>query len=237
MNNNIKKIIDNSKYSYEYDGFPVRTKSLVDKHSLVLFGLKSQGVIGFIDRCIEDGAGWKQIANAIGWIGTTAFESYYNQKYKELFEINNIRMIDPNDDLTEGFLLFKDKKLNIVKKSVFRKDASIFESHKFRNIQFLNRDKEISKDNTSLDCDFYMKEDNPFSNMCFHTTMKKNNHTKTITSNFDNFPILINEILNYQDNGYYRATDIYFDFLETDNDIKASVGKSNLTKYYSIGLK
>lgn len=220
------------------NGFPVRSQpSETDKEGIkIAFGLHGQNVFEFTERLLEDGSGWNQIAKAIGWVGFAVFKSYYTEKYLELFDSKGVMLVNPNEDLNEGWLKInpETKLLEEIKKEEAENTEYTSWSNVIRNVQFLVRrkSKEIFEESDKkIDIDFNMELEGSGQTVCFHVWVNEDNDKKLLKAN--DLQDLMATLILKQDNGVERLSPVYFDIIEGVDDKDKKIISKEAVEFYS----
>lgn len=225
------------------NGFPVRTQpSERDKEGIhISFGLHGQDVFDYTERLLADGAGWNQIAKAIGWIGFGVFKSYYTEKHLELFDSKGVFLLSPNADLREGCLKInkKTKLLEVVTAEEAEKTEYTSLSNVIRNVQFLvgRKSKEIFENSDKkIDVDFNMELEGEGKTVCYHVWIDNSGVKELLKSNC--LQDLMSTLILMQKDNTERISPVYFDILQgVDDGCKKVISRESIEFYQEFGFK
>ena len=207
------------------NGFPLYKiapyKEERDKKMVAMFGIESQGRYKFIERALKNGAGWGQIAEMVGWMASSIISSYYMAKYKTLFSDMGLLMVDLNEDKNKGWVTSDNTTgiLTLNESSEFT-SGSFFDD-KIRSIQFMINDKEkYDKSNKKVPI-LNIERTGELTGMTYHVKMKKESGEITISRNILNDLIL--KIIEFQEEGYERISNIFFDEIIAPEEEKIAI--------------
>lgn len=219
--------------SYDQEGFPVRSKPKGEKGISIAFGVNGQGLTSFIQRCIEDKAGWSEIAQTVGWIDYALFRSFYANKYKEEFEKLGIGLLDKNEVKFKGRLIFNQltKKIEIIEESEVMKDCNPLKIPQwndyilFHDFKRLMTEDKLSK---TYSFDFHNVQKSQFSKICFHAFTKDKKFLDEPNEGLikgNTILELLEVLIDQYNNGQVLVSDIFFDDPDIDDDLKKQVNK------------
>ncbi len=222
-----------------FNGLPAREPPIKDDPNKdkiqIAFGLEAQGQDLYVERLLNTGCGWNQIGKAIGWIGFGAFKSYYNLKYRKLFDENGIFLTDPNQGLREGdwYYNLEERKID---QSLITEDVSYQPlRNEILNIPIFVKDEEkFEKMNKSIDLYFETDLEKESDLLTFHTTMSKDGQETMLFGK--NLQDLIVSILEHKEGGYERVTEVFYDIASIQESKKHTISKTAIEFYKKVGI-
>lgn len=207
----------------------------------VMFGLSAQGYEDFVERALDDGAGWTEIARVIGWINYSVFTSYYKKKYNDVFEKHNVHLIKPAHGFQKGWFLYdqKNKIWTMMEETI--EAEGLYSLPKPCVKRIILRPKTgtdlflvLNDINENIHLDFNMTESHPFNEICFHCYMSKSDNKIEVKS--ENPIFLADMILDFQEQGYILTDEVFFDLPSINNADKLCLNKDSKQYFVEKGI-
>lgn len=206
--------------------FPLDKKK---KKGIYRFGMKGQGNLGFVQRCVEDGQGWYQIARSIGWIAFAAMKEYTSITLADFLSENELLIDSCNRPPFFGYALYYPATSEI---NLNHKKSDVYGSNAFEMsvicAQFISFNKERFKDGAIKAPNIYLVNDAPAKNMFFHALMQNGNETVQVIE--DQYDKCISCIYDLQLAGFSLESPVYFDMINIPDSEKAHVNEQTSAK-------
>lgn len=219
----------------DFNGLPSEPQQKKEQEGRiqVAFGLEAQGRANYVNRLVEAGCGWHQVAKAVGWVGFAIFEEYYRMKYADIFKANGFAMGSPNQSFRENSWYYDNKKKKIYKSTISSDEPYNSLRNEILNIYLRVKDKDLfERSDKSMVLDFDTDMDKVSTLLCFHTTMEKDGRMELFSHT--ELKELMAIIFEKQESGYKRVSPVFYDLIDAPINDKQVIDKRAVIFYKKL---